>query len=89
MDKSMTNLIGASFWVIGGPFFIWKPHKVLKLISRSYKLMRGLTPFPPKDEYFDVRPQTVKLARILVGIIWFMSLIGFYLNLMEIITKAG
>lgn len=88
MEGNITNMLGALFWMVLAPFMIWKPDKVITQINNIYrKFSRLITPFPPKDSYFEFRPQTAFLARIIAVILFIISTVGFYLNFIEMIHK--
>ena len=87
MEENIFNMLGALVWLIIAPFMIWNPEKCMTPISKIYqKFGRSVSPFH-KDENFEFRPLTAILTRIIAAMLFVISLVGFYLNLMEIIHK--
>jgi len=87
MEENFFNMLGALVWLIIAPFMIWNPEKCMTSVSKIYqKFGNRVSPFH-KDENFEFRPLTAILTRIIAVMLFLISLVGFYLNLMEIFHK--
>ncbi len=87
MEENISSMLGALVWIIIAPFMIWNPEKCITSIGKIYqKFGRHVSPFH-KDENFEFRSLTAILTRIIAVILLVISLVGFYLNLMEMIHR--
>ena len=87
MEENISSMLGALLWIIIAPFMIWNPEKCMTSVSKIYqKFGQRVSPFH-EDKNFEFRPLTAVLTRIIAVMLLIISVVGFYLNLMNIIHR--